>query len=61
MTGATGFVGAALVESFWSSEKYRVWAGYRRESSPWPEGLPLCSWGSWVVPWPGRRNRSSTR
>lgn len=39
VTGATGFVGAALVESLCSSEKYRVWAGYRRESSPWPEGV----------------------
>ncbi|WP_323682543.1 NAD-dependent epimerase/dehydratase family protein, partial [Pseudomonas aeruginosa] len=39
VTGATGFIGAALVNSLCSSGQYKVWAGCRRRGGAWPRGV----------------------
>ncbi|MEN1583402.1 NAD-dependent epimerase/dehydratase family protein, partial [Pseudomonas aeruginosa] len=52
VTGATGFIGAALVNSLCSSGQYKVWAGCRRRGGAWPRGvtpLLLGELGSSVV------------
>ncbi|UTN78837.1 NAD-dependent epimerase/dehydratase family protein [Pseudomonas aeruginosa] len=61
VTGATGFIGAALVNSLCSSGQYKVWAGCRRRGGAWPRGVTPCFWVNWAVLLSGMRSRPSIR